>query len=161
MKKIDPLGVEFPFLEGKNLLGQEIPLPYHKAGQIRIFTLLLSNRVQKEADTWTKYVLETFQENPEIHYFEIRLFSSLYKPFAEKMDERKKEKTDPQVHSKVVRSYEDKSKICKKLGLSQQGLCYLYLLDRKGIVRYWGKGFADAVQQRELMAEIHRIYQRS
>ncbi len=161
MKKIDPIGVELPFLEGKNLLGEEIPLPYYKKGEIRIFSLILTPSSKKDARTWTQHILKTFEANPEIHYFEVRFFSSLLKPLADRLDEQAKAKGERALLPHLVRAYDGRGEFCRKVGISKKNLCHLYLLDRKGLVRYWGKGPANSKQQQELMAEIHRIYQRS
>ena len=161
MKKVDPLGVELPFLEGYNLQGIEIPLPYYKKGEIRICTLVLAASVKREAREWTTHIRETFKENPEIHYFEIRYFSQLYKPFADRVNERIKSKSPMELHPHIVTAFEDKSTFCKKAGITQKNTCHLFVLDRKGLVRFWTKGPSTLEKQRDLMAEIHRIYQRS
>lgn len=161
MKKADPLGVELPFLEGNNLSGIEIPLPYYKKGEIRICTLVLTASAKKEAREWTHHILETFRENPEIHYFEIRYFSQLFKPFAERMSERAKAQNAAPLHPHLVSAFEGKSVFCKKVGITKKNMCHVFILDRKGFVRFWAEGPSTLEKQRDLMAEIHRIYQRS
>lgn len=161
MKKADPIGVELPFLEGNTLQGIEIPLPYYKKGEIRIGTLVLTAAARKEAREWTRHILDTFKENPEIHYFEIRYFSRVYKPFADRINDRTKSMNPPELHPHVATAFEGKSTFSKKVGINKKNTCQLFVLDRKGLVRFWTNGAPSLEKQRDLMAEIHRIYQRS
>jgi len=158
-KWLDPRGVEFPYLEGNSLAGEEIPCPYHKKGEIRILVLLMRRGAQKDADTWTQYVLETFSQNPEIHYFEVPLISRVFGPASDWIDQRMKSSLPQELHKKVVPYYGPRASYRRKLSMKDPKTCYLYVVDRKGIIRHWEKGPATQEKQQRLLAEIHRLYQ--
>ena len=75
---------------------------------------------KKDARTWTQHILKTFEANPEIHYFEVRFFSSLLKPLADRLDEQAKAKGERALLPHLVRAYDGRGEFCRKVGDQQK-----------------------------------------
>jgi len=54
-------------------------------------------------------------------------------------------------HDNVVTFYGDYSGYQEALGMEDTNLAYVFLLDRKGIVRWKGQGYASSEAEKELL----------
>ena len=135
------IGDKFPEIKAKTLSGEEIVLPEYSLGKTSLVGVAFVRGAQGMLDSWIKPFekrcdSDRVYEVPMIAGFFWRIFSGF-------IDEGMKSGIPAEKHDNVATFYGDTEKFKEKLSIEDDGLGYVFLLDKEGIIRFKGEGYAD------------------
>lgn len=156
----DPLiGSKFPELKVKSLAGTWVTLPKAGAGKVRLIGIAFERKAQSMLDSWFVPFEKEFGKNPRYQAYEIPMIGPNWNFLSLIIDSGMRDGIPAEKHAYVLPVYEDYSKYQKELDLKAKELAYLFLLDKKGLIRWKGKGYptAETLQEMILTARISSL----
>lgn len=148
------LGTTFPTLSGNSLARDRVTFPDAVHGELAVLVLVFKQGAQPIVNTWTDYVTS---HHPTVRYFEIPMISSFYKPFSGFIDGGMRGGVPQGLHDNTVTFYGDREPYFRELMMPKRESCYLFLLDREGVIRYLAEGPANHSSATGLTARIEEI----
>jgi putative protein-disulfide isomerase len=156
LKRNALLGMTFPELKAQTLAKQDIVLPKDVAGKPSIICIAFDGAVQNLIDTWATPLLEKYSNNA-INYYEVPMIKSGYKLMRGVIDGGMRGGVAQNLHTNVATYYGGLSDYKTNLMMDDAKNCYLFLLDKSGVIRYVSDNSADADKLAELYAAIENI----
>lgn len=136
-------GSIFPELGGRALSGREIVFPGSVAGLVTLLALAFRRQAQAQVDSWVEPFVRTFGQREGCAFFEVPMLAGSWKLLAGWIDGGMRGGIPAGRHDHVVTYYGELGGYTRALRMADRSLCYCFLLDRKGVIRWTGKGFAD------------------
>ena len=102
-------------------------------------------------DSWVQPFEAEFGRDGRVLVYEVPMISTAWKVFSWMIDSGMRGGIPVEKHDNVLTFYGDYSKYQKALGMENTNLAYVFLLDRKGILRWKGQGYASPEAEKELI----------
>jgi len=149
-------GKKFPKIKAKSLSGKEVVLPDDVEGEAILVGVAFKRKAQEMLDSWTDYFDILCEGKKDIYELPI-IEGTLWKIFSSFIDKGMKSGIPEDMHDNVVTHYGDASDVKEKLGIEDDNLGYVFLLDEEGRVLFKGEGHADKEGKEELLEHIKRV----
>jgi len=137
------VGTQFPELRGKTLSGKEMVFPGSVEGFVTFLALAFERQAQAQVDSWVEPFAHAFGGAKWCAFFEVPMLAGGWKLLAGYIDGGMRGGIPADRHDHVVSYYGKLGFYTGALRMNGRSLCHCFLLDRKGIIRWTGKGFAD------------------
>jgi hypothetical protein len=134
------IGKRFPDIEAKTLAGNRTQLPDAAKGRVALIGIGFVRESQYMIESWIEAYEEackggTVYEVPMIEGLFWRVFSFV-------LDEGMRAGTPKAMQDNVITYYGDASDFKQELGIEDDSIGYIFLIDKDGIVRFKGSGYA-------------------
>lgn len=151
LKKNTIVGSKFPELTTKSLAGNSVTLPDVGEGKICLIGIAFERSAQSMLDSWLEPFEREFGENLAFSVYEVPMVGPNWKFLSLIIDSGMKGGIPAKKHGNVLTLYRDYSKYQELLDMEDRNLAYIFLLDKKGVIRWKGKGYAESGDLQELI----------
>lgn len=146
------VGTPMPRLEGENLNGKKAVLPDIAKGRVTLVALGFSYDSRRPVDVWTKRFRREFGQHPDTASFEVPVIGGMARLAKLLIDSGMRRGTAKEDRDGVITVYGGASEWKDRLGVQDNDIAYLLLLDREGKVRWRHAGLFDESLWSELKA---------
>jgi len=147
------IGSPFPPVRGHTLEGKEVKIPASSFGRVTLVVLVFARAAQGQVDSWIHPFERELCHERGFMYYEVPMIASTWgRMFSGVIDAGMRAGTDPAVHPHVVTYYGDYGMYASILALEDPSMCYPFLLDKRGIVRWRSEGQAGHGPLEELIS---------
>jgi hypothetical protein len=143
------IGKRFPEVKDDSLANTPVTLPDSARGKVTLITVAFLRESQSQLDSWLNPFFEKYGSNPKYTFYEVPMLSRGYKFMRFMIDGGMRAGIPQAKHKNVVTMYGDIEKYMKELRLDLR-YGYAFLLDREGIIRWQGQGYATPEARKEL-----------
>ncbi|AKB74953.1 hypothetical protein MSLAZ_1692 [Methanosarcina lacustris Z-7289] len=147
----DIVGQLFPEITSKSLAGRIMTLPEAVKGKVALVCIAFVRSSQNMIDSWTQPFEQEFGKDSMFAIYEVPMINASWKVLSWMIDAGMRGGIPVEKHDNVVTFYGDYSGYQEVLGMENTNLAYVYLLDRKSIVRWKGRGYANPEAEKELL----------
>ena len=147
------IGSLFPTVRGHDLEQHEIVIPADAHGHVTLVVLVSARQAQAQVDSWIAPFEQELCPERGYMYYEVPMISGAWgRMFSGIIDAGMRAGIAPEKHRHVVTYYGDYGAYAEILGMDDPSVCYPFLLDAEGIVRWMSKGFATQETLGELLS---------
>jgi len=143
------IGKRFPEVTADSLAKTRESIPESAKGKVTLVVVAFLQQSQPQLDSWLGPFAERFGGKDGFTFYEVPMISSGYKFMRLIIDSGMRGGIPKEKHKNVVTMYGDVEKYMKELNLEAR-YGYAFLLDKEGIIRWQGKGFATPEALKEL-----------
>ena len=143
------IGKRFPEVTAESLAKTRESIPESAKGKVTLIAVAFLQQSQSQLDSWLGPFAERFGGKEGFTFYEVPMISSGYKFMRIIIDSGMRGGIPREKHKNVVTMYGDVEKYMKELNLEPR-FGYAFLLDKEGIIRWQGKGFATPESLKEL-----------
>jgi hypothetical protein len=143
------IGKRFPEVTADSLAKTRESIPESAKGKVTLVVVAFLQQSQPQLDSWLGPFAERFGGKEGFTFYEVPMISSGYKFMRLIIDSGMRGGIPREKHKNVVTMYGDVEKYMKELNLEAQ-FGHAFLLDKEGIIRWQGKGFATSESLKEL-----------
>ncbi len=129
-------GTPLPPLSGDDLAGHKVVLPDAARGRVALVAFGFSYDSRAPVEAWTKHARTAWGAEPRFTWYQVPMiggFGRLAKPF---ITGGMRKETEPRYHANAVTVFGGTGPWKTRLGVGDEKLAYLVLLDRDGVVRW-------------------------
>ena len=155
------IGEKFPKIEGELLSTKAISLPGHCKGKVAVLIVAFKRGSQPQIDSWTKPLLKEFSMHDDFRFIEIPMISNFYSWMSNYIDNGMRKGIVPSMHKNVMTYYGPLNDYFTYFGVDDKKLCYVFLIDREGIIQFMAKGEAQSDKLKILIAETRELLNKS
>jgi ATP10 protein len=148
----------FPELKAQTLARQNVVFPKDGLGKPTILCLVFDRPAQALVDTWTTPILAKYPDNT-VNYYEIPMIKGAWGIMSGFIDNGMRGGVPKELHNNVATYYGSLSDYKRDLMLEDKSSCYIFLLDKTGVIQYVAESSADAEKLTALYAAIDKINQ--
>jgi len=143
------VGIKFPQISAETLAGTKIILPDSAQGKITLIIIAFKREAQPQLDSWLKPFMKEFNGKPGLTFYEVPMLATYWKLMSWMIDSGMRSGIEEEKHKNVMTYYGDYTIYQRELGLNDVTFGYAFLLDREGIIRWNGRGYAtkDAISK--------------
>jgi hypothetical protein len=152
------IGKKFPEIKDDSLANTPVLLPDAAKGKVTLVTVAFLRESQSQLDSWLDPFFKKYGGNPKYTFYEVPMLSRGYKFMRFMIDGGMRAGIPQAKHKNVVTMYGDIEKYIKELNLDPR-YGYAFLLDREGIIRWQGQGFATPETSKELFDLSEKLAQ--
>ncbi len=157
MSKRDILvGKIFPALKAQTLSKNAIVFPNDVAGKPTILCIAFVRDAQNLVDTWTAPILQKYGKN-EVNFYEIPMIIAAWRIMGGMIDNGMRSGVPKTLHGNVATYYGSLSGYKKDLLMDGKKSCYLFLLDKNGVIQYVEEHAATPTKLAALYAAIEKM----
>jgi ATP10 protein len=150
------VGTSFPAMEVQSLSKIKMDLPTYTFGKPTILCIVFDQNAQFKVDTWTLPILDKYK-NEEVNYLEIPMINANYKWVSRFIDNGMRGGVPEELHKHVATYYGKLNDYKNILQMVDKNSCYLFLLDKQGIIQYTTSGIASVEKVSELNTAIEKL----
>lgn len=150
------IGKRFPEVTDKSLAKTRESIPDAARGKVTLVTVAFLRESQSQLDSWLGPFTERFGSREGFTFYEVPMISSGYRFMRLMIDGGMRAGIPDAKHKHVVTMYGNIKKYVDELSLDT-GLGYAFLLDREGIIRWQGQGFATPETIQELFDAAEKL----
>jgi ATP10 protein len=150
------IGSPFPSITVKTLAKEEMNLPNATLGKPTVLCVVFEQNSQAKVDTWTTAILENYK-NDSVNYLEIPMISAGYKWVSNFIDNGMRSGVPQNLHTHVATYYGKLDSYKQQLKMTDKNSCYLFLLDKQGIVQHIDSSVANEQKLNTLFTQINKI----
>jgi ATPase complex subunit ATP10 len=156
-EKTNPnIGIKFPEVKDDSLANTRVSLPDAARGKVTLIAVAFLRESQSQLDSWLEPFGEKFGNKTEFTFYEVPMLAGDYKAMRPMIDGGMRAGIPQEKHEHVVTMYGDVEKYIKALNLDLR-MGYAFLLDREGIIRFQGQGFATPETLKELFETAEKL----
>ncbi len=145
------IGQHFPEITSKSLAGRVVTLPEVAEGKLTLICIAFVRNAQKMIDSWVQPFEREFGKDSRFLVYEVPMINAAWKVLSWMIDSGMRGGIPAEKHDNVVTFYGDYSGYQEALGMENTNFAYVFLLDRKGIIRWKGHGYANPEAEKELI----------
>jgi hypothetical protein len=131
-------------------------IPESAKGKVTLIAVAFLQQSQSQLDSWLGPFAARFGGKDGFTFYAVPMISSGYKFMQLIIDSGMRGGIPREKHKNVVTMYGDVEKYMKELNLEPR-FGYAFLLDREGIIRWQGQGFATAESLKELFELAEKL----
>ena len=150
------LGKKFPEVTAASLAKNPESIPKSAQGKVTLVAVAFLRESQSQLDSWLGPFAEKFGNLEGFTFYEVPMISSGYKFMRMIIDGGMRAGLPESKHKHVVTMYGDVEKYITELQLDPRS-GHAFLLDRQGIIRFQGQGFAKPETLKELFAAAEQL----
>jgi ATP10 protein len=147
------INTKFPNLKVETLSKNKIELPNNN---ITIACIVFEQNSQSKVDTWTVPIVEKYP-NDNIIYLEIPMIKAGYKFASGFIDNGMRGGVPKDLHDNVATYYGKLNKYKTDLLMFDKNSCYLFLIDKNGIIKYTTESMASPEKLKALYSEVEKL----
>jgi hypothetical protein len=152
--KTAPLeGTRFPLIQARLLDGRPVEFPAAARGGTSLLLVALMQQEPGVIDSWVVPLEREF--GAALGWFRVALLDDQLAP--DIIDDGMRHGITADKHGRIATSYGPRQELIQRLAIEDGLLLYVYLLDRGGVIRWWGWGRADQKQLAEITAAARRL----
>ena len=136
------LNKKFPTIEGISLSGNNVKFPDVLIGKPTVLAVAFKQKAQLCINSWADEFFPRYGINKDIQYYEIPMLGGHWTMARNWIDGGMRGGVPKPLHDYTVTYYGPLRSYYKSLGISQRGDCYMYVLDKNGIVIDRFNGFS-------------------
>ena len=156
-EKTNPnIGKTFPEVKDNSLEKTPVSIPDGARGKVTLIVISFLHQNQPQLDSWLEPFVDKFGNKESYTFYEVPMISGGYKFMRPMIDGGMRAGIPKAKHKNVVTMYGDVEKYIKALNLDPKH-GYAFLLDREGIIRFQGQGFATPETLTELFETAERL----
>ena len=144
-------GTRFPEVKSKSLAGNLLTLPDCAEGKITLVSIAFVRNAQEQIDSWIRPFEREFGGDEQFAVYELPMISQGWKVLSWMIDSGMRGGIPVEKHDNVITLYGDYSNYQETLEMEDTQSAYVFLLDKKGIIRWRGQGYATPETERELI----------
>jgi hypothetical protein len=145
------IGQPFPEITSKSLAGSVVSLPKTAEGKVTLICIAFVRRAQSMIDSWVQPFEREFGKDTNFTIYEIPMMNTSWIVRSWIIDTGMRSGIPVEKHDNVVTFYGDYSSYQESLGMEDTNFAYIFLLDKKGIVRWRGQGYSNTETEKELI----------
>jgi len=151
--KIDKniIGQFFPEVTSKSLAGRVVPLPEAVGVKVTLMCIVFVRSASSMIDSWVQPFEREFWKDSSFAFYEIPMINSAWKVIYWMIGSGMKRGIPIEKHDNLATFYGDYSSYKEALGMEDTNFAYVFLLDKKGIVQWKGRGYANPEIEREFI----------
>jgi hypothetical protein len=150
------VNMPFPELKARTLAGSTIIFPAGTKDKATIICVAFKDEAQPLADTWTKDIMANYSDSL-INYFEVPMLKNGLKLMRGMIDGGMRKSIDKNLHDNVATYYGGLESYKKALLMPDDMSCYIFLIDKEGIIQFTTEGSADAEKLQQLYTRLKSI----
>jgi hypothetical protein len=151
------LGTAFPALAADSLAGDRVTLPDPGKGAVTLVVMSFKRDAQSQNDSWLGPFENEFGKKPGCFFYEVPMIRRRFVFMAPLIDGGMRAAIPGEKHKHVVTFYGDVEPYKQALNIEDVSLGYAFLLDRRGIIRWQGRGFAKPDDVKTLLETARRL----
>jgi len=138
------IGLKFPALTTDSLAGTKVTLPDSAKGKVTLVIMSFKRDSQSQNDSWLGPFEKEFGQKDGYLFYEVPMIRRRFVFMAPLIDSGMRAAIPNEKHKNVITFYGNVDPYKQALKIEDIYLGYAYLLDREGIIRWQGQGFAKA-----------------
>ena len=150
------IGKRFPEVTAESLAKTRESIPESAKGKVTLIAVAFLQQSQSQLDSWLGPFAERFGGKDGFTFYEVPMISSGYRFMRIIIDSGMRGGIPREKHKNVVTMYGDVEKYMKELNLEAR-FGYAFLLDKEGIIRWQGQGFATPESLKELFELAEKL----
>ena len=150
------IGKRFPEVTAESLAKTRESIPESAKGKVTLVVVAFLQQSQPQLDSWLGPFAERFGGKDGFTFYEVPMISSGYRFMRIIIDSGMRGGIPREKHKNVVTMYGDVEKYMKELNLEAR-FGYAFLLDKEGIIRWQGQGFATPESLKELFELAEKL----
>ena len=150
------IGKRFPEVTAESLAKTRESIPESAKGKVTLVVVAFLQQSQPQLDSWLGPFAERFGGKDGFTFYEVPMISSGYRFMRIIIDSGMRGGIPREKHKNVVTMYGDVEKYMKELNLEAR-FGYAFLLDKEGIIRWQGQGFATPESLKELFELVEKL----
>jgi hypothetical protein len=150
------IGKRFPEVTADSLAKTRESIPESAKGKVTLVVVAFLQQSQPQLDSWLGPFAERFGGKDGFTFYEVPMISSGYRFMRIIIDSGMRGGIPREKHKNVVTMYGDVEKYMKELNLEAR-FGYAFLLDKEGIIRWQGQGFATPESLKELFELAEKL----
>jgi len=143
METQEVIGKMFPKITAYSLAKTEVRLPDMAIGKVTLIAIAFVRQAQEMLDSWSIPFEDRFSNKANYIYYEIPMLDGIWKLFRGSIDGGMRAGIPNEKHTNVLTHYGNYSDYTSYLLIDNLNNGYVFLLDKKGIIRFKGMGFAS------------------
>lgn len=153
------IGERPPDLKGKFLTGRNATLPDAASGKVALLLFGFSYDSRHAVEAWTKRFRGDFDKASEVTFYEIPMIGGMARMAKWFIDSGMRRGTPKSDQENVVTVYGGTGQWKERLGVTDEKLAYLVLIDQKGNVVWRHGGPFEEGQYNALSEQVRRLLQ--
>lgn len=149
--------VHFPVVTFDNLEGKSMTLPRDFGGERNIVFVAFLMKQQKDIDTWGPFTKQVIARTPGLDYYEIPTIKKMVAPMRWMINRGMKGGIDDKsARERTITLYIDKAPFKQALGITDENIIQVLVVNRAGDVLWRTTGAFDATKGAQLEAALKR-----
>ena len=146
----DVLNKKFPTITGISLSNNEVTFPDDIGGRVTVLSVAFKQKAQLCINTWADELLPKYGIDKDVQYYEIPMLGGQWTIARDWIDGGMRGGVPKPLHDFTVTYYGPLRQYYKSLGIGSKKSCYIYVLDKSGIVKGRFDGYSTPEQIEEL-----------
>lgn len=143
MSDKEVIGKLFPKISAYSLAKTEVIIPDMAKGKVALIAVAFVREAQDMIDSWAVPFERKFSENINYVYYEIPMIEGIWKFFRSSIDGGMRAGIAKEKHMNVLTYYGNYKDYTNYLSIDNINKGYVFLLDKEGIIRFRGIGYAS------------------
>ena len=148
---------KFPTIEGISLSGNDVKFPDVLIGKPSVLAVAFKQKAQLCINSWADKFFPKYGINKDVHYYEIPMLGAQWTMARNWIDGGMRGGVPKPLHDYTATYYGPLKSYYKSLGISSKGDCYMYVLDKDGIIKNRFNGFATKESLEEMFKLIDSL----
>lgn len=157
MENQEVIGKMFPKITAYSLAKTEVKLPDMAIGKVTLIAIAFVREAQEMIDSWSVPFEDRFSNKVTYIYYEIPMLGGIWKLFRGSIDGGMRAGIPPEKHKNVLTHYGNYNEYTSYLLIDNINNGYVFLLDKEGIIRFKGIGFASEKDIIEMIQIAERL----
>jgi hypothetical protein len=150
------INTKFPSLKVQTLSKNKLELPSYTLGKPTAICLVFEQSAQVLVDTWANPILKKYSSS-ELNYYEIPMITSGYKWMSGFIDNGMRSGIPKALHANIATYYGNLTTYKKDLLMTNKNSCYIFLLDKEGIIKLVADSSANNIKLETLYQLIDKL----
>jgi len=146
----------FPKISAETLSKKAIEFPKDVKGKPTVIMIAFKRDAQDQIDPWQQAISKKYKSK-EINYYEIPMMSGGLKIISGIIDGGMRGGVAPALHDFVASYYGNLDNYISYLNVNKDKNCYLFLLDKNGIIKFKTESTINAAKMQELETNISTL----
>ncbi|HOC77925.1 MAG TPA: hypothetical protein PKO31_04460 [Methanofastidiosum sp.] len=157
MTEKEIIGKIFPNIVAYSLAKTEIRLPEVAKGKVALITIAFVREAQEMIDSWSIPFENRFGKDSNYVYYEVPMLDRLWKLFRGAIDGGMRGGIPTEKHENVITYYGNYKEYVSYLSINNLKKGHVFLLDKQGIIRFSGIGFASEEEISEMLGLAEKL----
>ena len=157
MENQEVIGKMFPKITAYSLAKTEVKLPDMAIGKVTLIAIAFVRQAQEMIDSWAILFENRFSNKEKHSYYEIPMLGGIWKFFRGSIDGGMRAGITTEKHPNVLTHYGNYRDYTSYLLIDNLNNGHVFLLDREGLIRFRGMGFASEKDIIEMIQVAERL----
>jgi hypothetical protein len=157
MENQELIGKMFPKITAYSLAKTEVRLPDMAIGKVTLIAIAFVRQAQEMIDSWAIPFENRFSNKEKYAYYEIPMLGGIWRVFRGSIDGGMRAGIPNEKHKSVLTHYGNYKAYTSYLLIDNLNNGHVFLLDREGLIRFRGMGFASEKDIIEMIQIAERL----